>query len=509
MPSRRATRNPAHERARDLRKHLLRNQLYLFWSILGSVSPAYAGPDPDAIRSDPPASAPAEAASSRDAGGTATRPAAPSHHVAPKALSARPDTSPPGYVRTVDQFGFPGTQDLKWLEFGAEHRTRFELRRDEYRENLDDDTRFVMRSRGYVGLREALDPLRLGFEFQDARVEGNDFSKSTREIDQADVLQGFAELYFQDLLGEGRPARFQAGRMTLDYVDRKLVARQRWGNAVNSFDGFRLQLGQQRCDWQVDVFAVQPVERRLTRPDHGDEERWFYGAVGAWRRWSKWITLEPYYFVLDQDAQRVPDREIHTLGLHGYGPIGQSGFDYDLDMAFQWGQDGTLHQRAHALSGELGYSFQHAWKPRVAGLLYYATGDASPNDGIDHRFDRLFGVSHQYNGLDLFEWRNMISPVLRVQASPTDKLRLESFYRLHYLASDTDAWTVTGRRAAGQSEGHFVGQSLEAAAIWTPIKVLDLEAGYAHFIPGPFARETGPADDSDFFYVQTTLRLDR
>ena len=34
-----------------------------------------------------------------------------------------------------------------------------------------------------------------------------------------------------------------------------------------------------------------------------------------------------------------------------------------------------------------------------------------------------------------------------------------------------------------------------------------LEIGYTHFFAGPFIENTGPADDADFFYVATTLKL--
>ena len=36
---------------------------------------------------------------------------------------------------------------------------------------------------------------------------------------------------------------------------------------------------------------------------------------------------------------------------------------------------------------------------------------------------------------------------------------------------------------------------------------IELEMGYSHFFPGPFVENTGPADDADFFYVQTTLHF--
>lgn len=426
-----------------------------------------------------------------------------------KAWGARLETEPPGYVTTLDKFGIAGLEDLDWLEFGLVHRTRFEYRSDYRRPNLEDDEQFLLRTRVYVGIREILDPLRFGIEFQDSRQFYSDFPERTRDVNEADFLQAFGELYFKDALGEGYPVQFRAGRMTLDYVDRRLLARNRWRNTTNAFDGFRLRLGQPGSDWQFDFFAVQPVERRLTSRDHSDEERWFYGLVGAWRPWSRFITLEPYYFILDEDRKdhERPDREIHTLGLHVFGPIGSTGFDYDLDTAFQFGEDGERRQRAFALYGEVGYTFEHGWKPRLSVSTTYASGDRDPDDALSERVDRLFQATHSASTSDLFGWQNVISPKLRLTLRPVAKLRIDTSYGAYWLASDSDAWVIPGRRDPNGDSNDFVGQELELRVRYKINPRVELEAGYSHFFPGPFFENTGPADDADLFYVQTTLRF--
>ena len=93
--------------------------------------------------------------------------------VKPKAVSAGRDTEPPHYVRPLDQTGLPGTEELGWLDFGVIHRSRFERRDDNYIRGLSSDDFFFMRSRVYVGIREILDPLRLGFEFQNSSQFGS------------------------------------------------------------------------------------------------------------------------------------------------------------------------------------------------------------------------------------------------------------------------------------------------------------------------------------------------
>ena len=426
-----------------------------------------------------------------------------------KAWGARLDTEPPGYVKTLDKSGIPDLEELDWLEFGLEHRTRFELREDIRRPDLENDHQFLLRSRVYLGVRKILDPLRFGIEFQDSRQFHSDFPERNRDVDEADFLQAFAELFFEDAVGDGYPLQLRAGRMTLEYVDRRLVGRNRWRNTTNSFDGLRLRLGQPSAEWQFDFFAVQPVERRMTSPDRSDEERWFYGLVGAWRRWSKYVTLEPYYFILDEDRKdrEQADREIHTLGLHVFGPIGDTQFDYDLDTAFQFGEDGERKQRAFAVYGEVGYTFEHAWKPRVSFSTLYASGDRDPDDGLSERFDRLFEATHPYSTTDLFAWQNSISPKIRLTLRPTSKLRVDTSYGAYWLASDNDAWVNAKRHAPDGHSGDFVGQELELRVRYRIDPRVELEAGYSHFFPGSFVGNTGPADDGDLFYVQTTIRF--
>lgn len=432
-----------------------------------------------------------------------------SYYVAPKAFGARNETEPPSYVRPLSKYEWLDAKDVNWLDFGIEQRTRWEYRDDNYRQaELTHDDEFLMRTRLYLGVREILDPFRFAIEFQDSREFGSDFPETDRDVDENDILQAFGELFFEDALGDGRPLRLQAGRMSFDYIDRKLVARNRWRNTTNSFDGFRMQLGQQDNDWQLDFLAVQPVVRGLRTFDRPDEERWFYGVIGAWRRWSKYVTLEPHYLVLDQDGKgETVDREIHTLGLHAYGPIAGTQFDYDADFAYQCGRDGERNHRAFATYGELGYSFKHDWKPRLSGSVLYASGDRDPNDGKAERFDRLFGAAHFLSASDYFTFRNNINPKIRLELRPTEKLRFDTSYGAYWLASDSDAGPDTGRRDRTGRSGDFVGQEIELRARYQLTKYAELEVGYSHFMQGAFVDNTGPADDSDFFYVQTTIAL--
>ncbi|HPF41130.1 MAG TPA: alginate export family protein [Phycisphaerae bacterium] len=424
-----------------------------------------------------------------------------------RSVAAAPHRDLPTYVHTYSL----GERGDNWFDFGLEQRTRFEIRDDFYAKSLASDDRFLMRTRGYLGVRSALDPLRFGVEFQDSRRLGGELNiEDTGDINENELLQLFAELYFADAVAPGHPVSIRFGRMSYDTIDRRLVARNRFRNTTNAFDGLRVRIGDDMTPWEIEAFAYQPVERFIRSFDHGDDERWFYGLTGAWRGWSPWVTLEPYYFVLDEDrkAYSAIDREIHTLGLHGFGLIGDSGFDYDFNVAYQFGNVTRGKHRAFATHAELGYTFDTEWTPRAAFMFDYASGDENPNDGVNERFDRLFGAAHNFYGhSDNVILSNLIQAALHLSAKPSKKLKLNAFYRNFWLASDRDAF-VSARISdpLGQS-GDWVGHEIDLRAQYALSGEVGLDLGFSHFMPGAFTSHAGGAsvDDSDFFYVQITI----
>lgn len=473
-----------------------------------------------------PASAPAQEpaavttqpASTQHDESSTSQPTAPSiserKYYVTRAISATPAPDPPVYVHRAsalaEWFGAADAASLSWLDVGIEQNTRYEHRQNYYPAGNLNDNRFLMRNRAYLGIREIVDPLRFGFEFQDARAFGNDFPEITQDVDENDLLQAFGELYFQNALGEKHPLSFRAGRQSFDLVNRRLVARNGFRNSTNAFDGFRLRAGDDTTSWEINVLAAMPVERFARRLDQPDDERWFYGLTGYFRALDPGILFKPYYFVLDEDRKGFNkyDRELHTVGLNVFGLLGDSGFDYDLDGAWQFGKSRRRNHRAFATHAELGYTITHDWKPRLAAFVDYASGDRHPFDRTNERFDRLFGASHMfYAPTDMFTWENLIQPGLRWTVKPLKNLTLESFYRAYWLASDSDTWSPSNVRARYGRNGDFLGHGLDVAVIYQITRHWTIEIGYAHLTAGEFIQNLLNGDDSDFFYVQTTVRL--
>lgn len=441
-------------------------------------------------------------------------PGDPHSYFTTRAISATPAPDPPNYVHRASElaewFGAEDAASLSWLDVGLEQNTRYEHRQNYYPAGNLNDNRFLMRNRAYVGIREIVDPLRFGFEFQDARAFGNDFPETTGDVDENDILQAFGELYFKNAFADKHPLSFRVGRQSFDLVNRRLVARNGFRNSTNNFDGFRVRAGDENTPWEINILAMMPVERFARQLDQPDDERWFYGLTGEFRQLDPGILFKPYYFVLDTDRKGFNqyDRELHTVGLNVFGLLGESGFDYDVDGAWQFGKSERRNHRAFATHAELGYTFVNTWEPRLAAFVDYASGDRHPFDRTNERFDRLFGASHLfYAPTDMFTRENLIQPGLRGTIKPIKGLTIESFYRAYWLASDSDTWSPNNVRALYGRNGDFIGHGLDLIAIFQVTHQLTIEIGYSHLTAGEFVQNLPNGDDSDFFYVQTTLRL--
>lgn len=430
------------------------------------------------------------------------------YYVEPRSYGTRRDTEPPRYVRRLDKTGIERFKDIDWIDLGLDHRTRFEVRDNDYRYHVDTvDLPVLLRTRLYFGLREKLDPLRFYVEFEDAESENSKFPRNDRDVNQAEPIQLVAELYAENGVGPGRPLRLQGGRFAFEYLDRRLIARNEWRNTTNTFQGFRGILGREQNDWEVHLLVMQPLERRLYEIDKIVHGQWFYAVIGNWRRWSEIITLEPYFLGLEQSGDSLPNKSIYAPALRGYGIVGDSGWDYDFGAMGQFGDNRGQDHRAAGFTTELGYTFAHPWKPRVDAFFGYATGDENPDDDSDERFERFFGFARPWSNNDYFIYENIIAPKWRVDFQPAADLRIDFGYSAYWLASATDRWRNAELRDPTGRSGNWVGQEFDIRSRYKLTSRVDTTLGYAFYNPGTFPRkvEGGRSSASNFFYIEISV----
>jgi hypothetical protein len=473
------------------------------------------------------------------------------------------ETEPPRYVKQANKTWLKdvGYEELNWLDIGLDYRIRYESRDNDFRRPLDSkDEPILLRTRGYVAVRDILDPLRFTLEVEDARRNHSQFTREfdTRDVNYAEPIQAYAELYFKetplgkDDLGNNRPISVKAGRQAFEYLDRRLLARNEWRNTTNNFQGVRAIIGQQKNDWQVDVFAFNPVQRFTDQLDQRDDSQRLFGVIGDWRRWSEVMTIQPYYLQLKQNGDkvkfnqngqevRVPgrfnaaiDREIHSVGVRAYGVVGKTGWDYDLNYTKQWGHQDQVNRNtgvfqqeldhdAYAYNLEAGYSFNDSWKQRLSASYGFASGDKNPTDGKNQRFERLFGFARPWSNNDYFQIENIVAPKVRWEFEPIvsfiSGLKLDTGYSWYRLDSATDRWNVAGLRDQTGSSSKDVGEEVDVRVRFPINQYASVNLGYAYFWGGDFTKNTtryatpgglavGDPDrrsNSEFAYVEVSI----
>lgn len=435
------------------------------------------------------------------------------YYVQSRGYRTVPSSDPPRYVRTLSETGIEAFKSLDWLDVGLDHRTRFEYRDHDFRRTPQAgvDEVFLLRTRAYLGIKNILDPFRFVAEFQDSRSYNSLYTPDNRDVNEFDLVQLYGELYFKDALGANRPVSIRGGRMWLEYMDRRLISNNEFRNTTNNFQGFRIKLGQQTNDWDLDLLALQPIERLKYQFDRPVEQEWLYGAIGSWRKWSDIVTLQPYYLGYKHDHSIVVDKandlNLHNTGLRGYGIVGDTGFDYDGNVVYQFGRsNGQQQTSALAYDLELGYTLDKTpWTPRISAFYGYGSGDRSPTDKRNQNFNPLFGFNQPWSRNDYFSWDNLHAPKLRFEFSPLKDLKVDTGYNAYWLASDSAAWKRAQLQDKTGESGSFLGHEWDIRFRYKINPRIESDVSYSYFTPGDMPRALGKNQNSNFFYLQLTF----
>ena len=487
------------------------------------------------------------------------------YYVERKSYGTGKETDPPRYVKQANKTwlkDFDSFLDTNWLDLGLEQRFRYEYRDNDFRrrDQTEDkrgsqtlDEPILLRTRAYIGIKNILDPFRFALEIQDSRQNRGGYihEAETRDTNDLHILQAYLELNFKetflgkDPLGNDRPIWIRAGRHAWEAGDRRLIARNEWRNTTNNFYGFRANIGDKKNDWQLELHAVNPVQRVADGNDQTDRSQDFYGAILNYRGWSDVVTFEPSYFLLKQDGNKVTlnattglpqstanrvDREIHTGVLRAYGVIPATPFDFDGSYNKQWGRVQRelstsnytrVDHDAHAYNFEIGYNIKHPWKPRVSTFYGMATGDRAQesNDTTPmERFERLFGFARPWSNDDYIQMENIRTNKVRLEFDPKisflDNVKVDTGFSWYRLDSATDQWNAGGRledRTGGS--GRDLGKEYDLRVRFPFNQYASLNLGYAYFWGGDFVTSTSRqitgasnrSSESEFFYAELTL----
>lgn len=427
--------------------------------------------------------------------------------------STRCDPDPPKYVGPASTTAWEMLDEVNWLDVGLDYRFRYEYRDDDIRRARDGvDEPLLHRTRLYLGVRDLVDPLRFAVELQDSHRYNSTYALDNRDVNELELIRLYAELHFKDLLpadahGSSRPVALRYGNHNFEFLDRRLIGNNQWRNTANAFRGWHGIIGQESNDWQLDLLSVQPLDRLLYDPDRPAEGKRLWGAIGHWRRWSDAVTLEPFYLRLDERNLVGGGRVVHSPGLRAYGLFGRSGFDFDASGITQFGHNGAQDVSAWAANAEIGYRFSDAWNSRLSFFYGAASGDRSPTDGDDNRFERFFGFGRPWSANDYVVFENILAPKVRYEATVSPTLRFDLGYSWYSLESATDRFynAANNRDPSGQS-GTNVGHEFDIRFRWQVTRQAEVTVGYAHFVAGEWTRRLVRSGDTDFAYFELLLK---
>jgi hypothetical protein len=424
----------------------------------------------------------------------------------------------------------------EWLSLSLEQRTRYETMDGSFRAGSKGGDQQIPLQTG-LWLEAHSEHWRLGGEFLDARQFGSDEGSAINNthVDEADFIQGYLAWSDQNALNSGLGVEAIAGRQTLNFGSRRLIARNAMRNTINSFDGFRVRVVDYN-HWQFNAFVTKPVGRypndseqlldHFHSFDEPEEQAWFSGGFLEVYDLPGKINAELYLYHLDEgDRKRsqTRNRRYFTPGMRFYIKPAKGKFDFQSETI---GQFGTVRATTAASDGkdldhsawyqhlDIGYTFEIPWSPRFALHYDYASGDHDPNDDKDQQFDTLYGARRFEFGptgiYGAFARSNINTPGYRIGFNPHRTVQAFISHRFFWLAEDKDSWTTARLRDRTGNTDSFIGQQIELAARWDFNSSLNFESGWAHLFKGAFAKETAGAPDNkdvDYFYVQSQFRF--
>ncbi|GAK33010.1 hypothetical protein JCM17846_11690 [Iodidimonas nitroreducens] len=424
-----------------------------------------------------------------------------------------------------------------WLTLSGEHRVRYATLHNQFRANLDENDE-ALSFRTLLKAEAKFGNISFVGEMQDSRAALTDENSaiSRSDVNTVELLQGYMNLRLDDAVTPGSTLDVTIGRQTFDLGSRRLVARNRHRNAIQSYTGIRsLWKGADKSE--LTTFFLLPittrpsdsdsVRRNASQFDEEDFDLRFWGAF--YKRPDVFLgaSAEFYIFGLNEDddeERQTRNREIFTPGFRLIKADKPGQWDFDIENTLQFGtrrastavtDTEDLDVFAHFHHFEIGYTWKAPWSPRLDFEFDFASGESSTTDGDANRFDTLFGPRRSDFGptgiFGILGRENLISPGLRISAKPNARTTGFISYRANWLDENNDTFARSGVRDASGQSGSFGGHQIEGRVrYWLLKDSVRLETGAAYFIEGNFLRNAPAASgngDPLFFYTDITLRF--
>lgn len=337
------------------------------------------------------------------------------------------------------------------------------------------------------------------------RAAGSDRPYPAIQSNEADLLQGFADLTLQL---PGASLLVRAGRQELAFGSQRLVAVREGPNLRRAFDGFRARL--QRHSASIDVFRLNPVEaRKGAFDDRSAPQERFSGAyltaplIGPLRMDAYWLERK-----LDPSPLHRHSELRRSFGVRLFGQARQ--IDWDVEGVVQSGHAGDQVIRAWTLASDFGVTLPHfPLHPRFGIKADIASGDRRAGDGRIGTFDPLYPKLPYFSEANLVVPANLVDINPGLTLHPAKRLALAANWDLLWRHRRADAIYTAPFMAvpasAGQSGG-FIGNQLVLTADWQTSRALRFYGQIVRFSPGMTLRNLG-GRPLTFLVTSATLRF--
>ncbi len=353
--------------------------------------------------------------------------------------------------------------------------------------------------------------VRLFTQLQSSLEDGRNGGPRPTDKDKLDLHQAFLDIRFY--LGGDGSFVLRSGRQELVYGSSRIIDVREGPNVRQSFDGFRAMF--LTGDIKVDAFATKPVE---TKPyvfgDGTDNSRALWGvySVIPFSILPKG-NIDLYYVgyynrdaVYDQGSAHETRHSVGTRLWRTAMPI-----DYNFEFIYQFGKFGSGDIQAWTAASDTGYTFDSLpFHPRLGLKADIISGDKDPNNPNLQTFNPLFPKGAY------FSEDNLIGPANLINLNPTADLHFTGSLKLsinwdYFWRESTHDGIYNNAPALVQSgdnsNARYIGSEPQTQLEWDIDRHITFIAIYAHFLTGPFLRETGPGKDVDYFTTWMTYKF--
>ncbi|WP_242914785.1 MULTISPECIES: alginate export family protein [Brevundimonas] len=398
-----------------------------------------------------------------------------------------------------------------WLSLGGEARWRAEYRGNERfgRGAQDDDGDLQQRLRLWGDLH-VNNNVRVFVELQDGRSHGLDSGETITEENRTDFHQAFIET--EGKFAGGR-TRLRVGRQEFGIGSMRLFEPREGGNARVALDIARV-IYDNPNGWSGGAFAGYGIREAKTSFDNRTNHDYRLIGAHAGRKLGEGATapkLELLYVNTDRmgmafDTGLAGRDDRHTVSVRLDGR--HQAWDYDVEGVIQRGDFRGLDIEAWYVSANAGYSFNHAWSPRLGVRIDAASGDKDRADGKLNTYNQLnqppismrtdFGVS------------NLVTIQPQLTFKPNPKTTVGLFTAGLWRQSNEDGvYALSGMpiRSGVEGTSSYVGWRNAAFVTRVLNPHLSVTGVVNHTTAGDFLKETGTADDQSYVGAWLTAKF--